>query len=169
MISDELVDFVAAWEGFKASPSRDPLVPGVWDVGHGFVLTQADRDHPILGRFFHPDGRINEYATLTRDEARTVLQDELEDYAQEVADAADPFILSQNELDACTSLAYNVGVRAFRESSLARRLREGNPYAAFEDEMPRWHRAGGRVVPGLLKRRRAEQRIAMDAEYGGRP
>lgn len=168
VVSPELVDFVARWEGFKASPSPDPLVPSVWDVGHGFVLTQADRDHPILGRFFRDDGRIDEYATMTRDEARIVLASELADYAEEVDGAIEPFTPSQNEFDACVSLAYNVGVRAFRESTLARRLREGNPWAAA-DEFPKWVRAGGRLVPGLVKRREAEQRVFLDADYEGAP
>lgn len=167
-VSPELVEFVAAWEGFKPRPSPDPLVPGVWDVGHGFVLTQPDRDHPVLGRCFLPDGRINEFATITRDEARTVLEDELADYAEEVDAAIEPFVASQNEFDACVSLAYNIGTRAFRESTLARKLREGNPFAAA-DEFQKWHRAGGRIVPGLLRRREAELRIFEWADYGGRP
>jgi lysozyme len=168
-VSLELIEFVAAWEGFKPLPAPDRLVRGVWDIGHGHVLTQADRDHPILGRFYDAGGFIDlKAAPLTRDEARDILTDDLLGYAEDVDAAIEPFVASQNEFDACVSLAYNVGSRAFRESTLARRLREGNPWAA-SDEFPRWHKAGGRPVIGLMKRRAAEQRIFLDADYGGRP
>ena len=169
IVSLELVDFVAAWEGWKSSPSPDPLVPGVWDVGHGMVLTQADRDHPVLGRFFDAQGRIDPYAQpLTRDEGRQLLEEELEGYAEEVDAMSEPTVLSQNEFDALCSIVYNCGAKAISSSTLMRRIREGNVFAAA-DEWPRWNRAGGRLVPGLVKRRQAELRILLDAEYGGRP
>jgi lysozyme len=166
IVSPELVDFVAAWEGWKPMPAPDRLVPNVWDVGHGHVLTQADVGHPILGRFYDVARFIDlKAAPLTRAEGLALLAEDLEGYAEEVDAAIEPFVASQNEFDACVSLAYNIGVRAFRESTLCRRLREGNPWAAVEDEWPKWNRASGRLVPGLLKRRQAEQRIFLDAEY----
>jgi lysozyme len=169
IVSQELVDFVAAWEGFKPMPAPDRLVPKVWDIGFGHVLTQADVGHPILGRFYDAARFIDlKAAPLTRDEGMALLAEDLEGYAEEVDAAIEPFVASQNEFDACVSLAYNIGVRAFRESTLCRRLREGNPWAAM-DEFHKWHRAGGRLVPGLVKRREAELRIFVDAFYGDLP
>lgn len=60
------------------------------------------------------------------------------------------------QLAASVSLAYNIGVAAFCQSTVAARFRAGDwPAACRAFEM--WNRAGGRIVPGLA-RRRAEER-----------
>lgn len=63
--------------------------------------------------------------------------------------------LHQHELDAYMSLAYNIGTGAFCGSTLARKLNAGD-YAGACAEILRWNKAGGRVLPGLVKRRQAE-------------
>ncbi len=169
IVSPELVEFVAAWEGFKPVPSPDRLVPRVWDIGHGHVLTQADVGHPILGRFYDAARFIDlKAAPLTRDEGLALLAEDLEGYAEEVDAMSEPTVLSQNEFDALCSIVYNCGAKAISSSTLMRRVRENNIFAAA-DEWPRWNRAGGRLVPGLANRRQAELRILMDADYSGRP
>jgi lysozyme len=144
-------------------------VPKVWDIGFGHVLTQADVGHPILGRFYDAARFIDlKAAPLTRDEGRALLAEDLEGYAEEVDAMSEPMVLSQNEFDALCSITYNCGAKAISSSTLMRRVREGNIFAAA-DEWPRWNRAGGRLVPGLIKRREAELRILLDAKYDALP
>jgi len=65
--------------------------------------------------------------------------------------------LAQYEWDAYVSFAYNVGVGAYCNSGLVRALRQTPPdYTAACDNMLLWTRAGGRELPGLVKRRREE-------------
>lgn len=64
--------------------------------------------------------------------------------------------LSPSQQAALISFAYNVGVAALARSTLARRLRGGRIGEAA-DEFLRWTRAGGREMPGLVRRRRAER------------
>ena len=61
----------------------------------------------------------------------------------------------QYEWDAYVSWSYNVGTGAACKSSLVRKLKAGD-YAGACTELLRWDRAGGRVLPGLTKRRQAE-------------
>lgn len=63
--------------------------------------------------------------------------------------------LSQGELDAYTSLAFNVGTDAFCRSTLVVKLNAGD-YAGACEEIKRWVYAGGRRVPGLVARREKE-------------
>lgn len=63
--------------------------------------------------------------------------------------------LSQGELDAYTSLAFNVGTDAFCRSTLVVKL-NGGDYAGACEEIKRWVYAGGRRVPGLVARREKE-------------
>lgn len=68
--------------------------------------------------------------------------------------------LYQHELDAYMSLTYNIGNAAFCRSTLAKKLNAGD-YAAACAEILRWNKAGGRVLPGLVKRRQAEYRLCL--------
>lgn len=61
----------------------------------------------------------------------------------------------QSEYDAFVSLTYNIGVKAFCNSTLAKKLNAGD-YSGACAEIRRWNRQGGKVLPGLTKRREAE-------------
>lgn len=57
---------------------------------------------------------------------------------------------------AFVSFAFNVGVDAFCKSTIARKFNAGDSAGACA-ELSRWIHAGGRVLPGLVKRRAAER------------
>ena len=63
--------------------------------------------------------------------------------------------LHQHEYDAFLSLSYNIGARAFCNSTLVRKL-NAYDYQGACDEILRWNKAGGRVVNGLTIRRQKE-------------
>ena len=70
--------------------------------------------------------------------------------------------LYQNEWDAYVSLSYNIGTNGFCGSTLVKRLKQNPPdYTAACTEILRWNRGGGRVLDGLVKRRRAEYKQCM--------
>lgn len=69
--------------------------------------------------------------------------------------------LHQHEWDAYVSWAYNVGTGAACGSTLVRLLNEGQ-YEAACRQLPRWNRAGGRVLAGLTKRREEEMRLCLE-------
>lgn len=65
--------------------------------------------------------------------------------------------LTQNQFDALVSFVYNCGIIAFFYSTLRRVInRNPNDYEAIGREFARWNRAGGRVLQGLVNRRKAE-------------
>jgi len=66
--------------------------------------------------------------------------------------------VSDEEWAAYLSFAFNVGVSNFCGSTLARKLRAGDRPGACA-ELDRWVRAGGEVLPGLVKRRAAEREL----------
>jgi len=63
--------------------------------------------------------------------------------------------LSQLQFDALVSLVFNIGVGAFKRSTLLRLLNEGN-YDSVPAQLARWNKAGGKVLRGLVRRRDAE-------------
>lgn len=64
--------------------------------------------------------------------------------------------LTQNQFDALCSFTYNVGVGAFRKSTLLKKINANPNDPAIELEFLKWCKAGGKVLPGLKKRRQAE-------------
>nr|WP_282099142.1 lysozyme [Thauera aromatica] len=68
--------------------------------------------------------------------------------------------LHQHEYDALVSFAYNVGSTAFCQSTLVRKLNAAD-YSGACKELLRWTKAGGRELPGLVKRRQAEYQLCM--------
>ena len=70
--------------------------------------------------------------------------------------------LYEHEFSAYLSLAYNIGTTAFCGSTLVRKL-NAEDYEGACKEILRWNKAGGRVLPGLEKRRQAEYEQCMGA------
>jgi lysozyme len=67
---------------------------------------------------------------------------------------------NQNQFDAMVSLCYNIGTTGFSKSSVVKRFNEGNiqsSAAAFK----LWNKADGRVLEGLVRRRKAESELFM--------
>jgi lysozyme len=63
--------------------------------------------------------------------------------------------LNANQQDALTIFAFNVGLSNLEHSTLLKRVNEGNHEAAVA-EFGRWNRAGEKVIPGLVQRRKSE-------------
>lgn len=66
--------------------------------------------------------------------------------------------LNSNQWDALTSFAFNVGVTRACNSTLVKKVNAGDLQGAAA-EFPKWKYAGGRVLPGLVRRRAAEQTL----------
>ncbi len=66
---------------------------------------------------------------------------------------------------AFVSFAYNVGLGAFCGSTLVRRANAGDLSGAC-NQLPRWNRAGGKVVRGLTRRRAEEQAMCLKGLAG---
>lgn len=84
------------------------------------------------------------------------LQQSADEYASAVKRCA-PVPMHPHEFEAFVSLTYNIGQRAFCESTVARRLVMLD-YQGACDAILMWNKQGGKVLKGLVKRREAERR-----------
>lgn len=67
-------------------------------------------------------------------------------------------ILTQNQFDALVSFVYNVGIDAFSNSRLLKKINAGlMDEAALE--FPKWNKSKGKVLGGLIKRRAQEMNL----------
>lgn len=129
------IDLIKSFEGFRASAYRDPV--GVWTIGWGFTRGVRAGD------------------TITRAQADQRLLSELAQYEAAVYAATAGAPTTQPQFDALVSLAYNIGIAGLQRSTALRRHREGQHNAAAR-AFALWNQAGGRVLPGLTRRRAAE-------------
>lgn len=65
-----------------------------------------------------------------------------------------PTLQSVGQLAAISDMAYNIGLRALRMSTL-RRVLLARDWDSAPAQIMRWVRGGGRVLPGLVRRRKA--------------
>jgi lysozyme len=69
---------------------------------------------------------------------------------------------------ALVSWAFNVGTANEASSTLIRRLNAGeDELTVIAQELPKWNKAGGNVLPGLTRRRAAEVALAKTSTSAG--
>lgn len=90
---------------------------------------------------------------ITMDQAEELLRSDLRRFEDYVAAKCAP--ATDNQFSALVSFAFNVGEGALDKSTLRRMHLEGN-YEAAAGQFARWNKAGGKVLPGLTRRREAE-------------
>jgi lysozyme len=91
---------------------------------------------------------------ITYQEANEILARDLVKYESAV-DRLVTVPLSQNQFDALVSFTFNVGEGALAKSTLLKKLNAGK-YSEVPAELMKWTKGGGRELPGLVRRRRAE-------------
>lgn len=100
-----------------------------------------------------------EMRPYSEEECKTLLDGDLLKHAEGAARCVDFEKMTPSRRAAVVSFAFNVGVARFCDSGFARKLNEGDPRAC--DELSRWVYAGGRVLPGLVKRREIEKAMCV--------
>lgn len=93
--------------------------------------------------------------TWTQAQADARFASDLAAFANGVSGALRGAATTQAQFDAMVSLAYNIGLQAFRESTLLRLHLEGD-YAGAAAQFSRWNKQAGVVLNGLTARRAAE-------------
>lgn len=145
---DIAADLCRRFEGFRAKPYICPA--GVPTIGYGST--------------YYADGRkvTMQDAPISEPAARELLMRELfHTYAPGVLRQCPgllPLALLQDDwrkLNAIVDFAYNLGVGRLQTSTLRRKINAQDWHGAKEQLML-WVRGGGRVLPGLVARRKAE-------------
>jgi lysozyme len=137
------------FEGCQLTSYQD--TGDVWTIGYG-----------------HIDGVV-EGMTISQAQADQLLSADTLHTSSIATTLPAGIALAQHQFDAMVSLAFNIGSRAFRTSTVLRQHRAGN-YAAAADAFLMWdkdHHDGQLVVvPGLLKRREIERAYYLNLPVG---
>lgn len=138
---------IKKWEGCKLV-AYQPVPGDLWTIGYGATgpdiyqgvrWTQEQADADLLTRLAILERQIQAHITYN---------------------------IFDNELGACLSLAYNIGIRNFIDSTLLVKINEGNMDEAA-DEFLKWDHFHGQILQGLENRREDEKNVFLGQSNEG--
>ncbi len=150
--SDHGKEKITAWEGFEPRVYSD--AGGKLTIGVGHLLTPSELSS---GKIWIKGEAVRYADRLSDQQILDLLGQDLEG-AEDAVNNGVEVDLSQNQFDTLVSFSFNVGVGAFRNSTLRKLLNRGQ-YDDVPAQLHRWVHCRGKVVQGLVRRR--EQEIAL--------
>lgn len=142
------VPLIARFEGFRSDPYQDSA--GVWTYGFGFTVEPSG--HHVTATTA-PVTQTEAYARLSDMVARVLV----------LVRGMVHVPISDHQAAALTSLSYNVGTNALRNSTLLKHL-NAREFAEAADAFMAWVYAGGAPSDGLRTRRASERAVFLTAD-----
>ena len=153
-VSQRCKEMIKHHEGVRFKPYRCPAK--LWTVGVGHVLYPDQGRLPLDERDAYPlkaeDNRV-----FSGTEVDGILGADLRRFEVGVAKLF-PVGLTQGQNDALVSFAFNLGLGGVQRSTLRQKVLRGEIEAAA-DEFLKFTRGGGKILPGLVKRRNDERAL----------
>ncbi|CAB4150605.1 COG3772 Phage-related lysozyme (muraminidase) [uncultured Caudovirales phage] len=150
-VSARCIEVIKHHEGVRYRPYRCPAK--LWTIGVGHVMYPDQAKLPMPERMnlaLHPeDDRI-----WTKEEVDAILANDLQRFERGVTQYCG--ILAQGKFDAIVCFAFNLGLGTLQRSTLRQKILRRD-YEAAAAEFLKFTKAGGKVLPGLVKRRGDER------------
>jgi lysozyme len=151
-LSQHGAGFIARFEGCVLHMYNDPTRNATIGVGHLIHLGPINGREPLEFR-----------RGIIRKRALELLQDDAGKAARSVRRLI-KVPLNQQQFDALISFTFNCGEGALASSTLRKRLNR-REYAAVPSELNKWVLSGGKRLPGLVRRRKAEGALFSRGRY----
>lgn len=103
-------------------------------------------------------GDVKKGMKISQHQADVLFDYDIDKYEEGVDELTKKLKLSDNQFAALVSFAYNLGVTRLASSTLMKRVQKGDMLGAAE-QFEKWVKAGGKVLAGLVKRRKAERAL----------
>lgn len=133
--NDRGLNLIKDFEGCRLKAYLCPA--GVWTIGYG-----------------HTQG-VKPDMVITQLDAERFLRQDLKRFEDAISTLV-KVSLTPNQFSALVSFVYNVGINAFKNSTLLRKLNQKD-YKGAANELLRWDKVNGKPLLGLTKRRIAEK------------
>lgn len=131
------IELIKEFEGCRLKAYQDSV--GVWTIGYG-----------------HTKG-VKKGDVITQDQANQFLIEDLVD-AENAVNRLVKVEINQDMFDALSSFTFNLGAGSLQSSTLLKLLNQGK-YSEASEQFTRWVFAGGQKLDGLVRRRKAEQKL----------
>lgn len=134
-ITQEGLELVKFFEGFRDLPYPDPV--GIISVGYGHVVKKGEN-----------------WTHLTETDGEDLLRRDVA-IAEEGVDDLITVPLMPYQFDSIVSFAFNLGLGSLARSTLRKKV-NAELHHEVPEEFRKWVYAGGKILPGLVRRREAE-------------
>lgn len=138
-ISTEGIALIKEFEGCRLQSYQ--CSAGVWTVGYGHTGKEVKKGMVISQQ------QADEWLIVDCNRVLQMLRDTIR------------VPIRQNQLDALVSLGFNIGTEALRKSTLMSLVNRNPDDLNIPEQFERWVYAGGKVVNGLVRRRKAEAKL----------
>ena len=155
-------DLMHRYEGFRNKPYLCPA--HIWTIGYGHVLYQEQIRLPVV----RPEGRTDipmtrkemplkaeDNRVWSKEEINELFRVDVATFERGVLRLVPGVVGRQGSFDALVSFAFNAGLGNLQRSTIRMKANRGDWDGAAEAFMA-WTKGGGKVLPGLVKRRQAE-------------
>lgn len=141
-VSPQGRELICSFEGLALTAYDDGT--GCWTIGYG--TTRYPDQTPVKA-----------FDTCSVQQANSYMQHDLQKFENAINQAV-KVMLNQNQFDALVSLSYNIGINAFKNSTLVRNLNAAN-YQKAAEQFDVWVYASGKRMQGLINRRAVERAL----------
>jgi lysozyme len=145
-VSDEGIKLIKHFEGVHKKPYICPA--GYWTVGVGHLISRSAELPIEWDRVLSP-GEIDD-----------LLRKDLRRFELGVLRLLGTVQPNQSEFDALVSFSFNLGLGCFQRSTVRSAFIRGDKKRSGE-VLLKYRLAGGRILPGLVRRRQAELALLM--------
>jgi GH24 family phage-related lysozyme (muramidase) len=146
-ISPEGIGFIADYESFYSEPYRG-LDSQNQTIGYGHVIMIDEN-----------------FTSISSDEAKDLLEKDLDAFVHVVNTLVVGLTLSQNQFDALVSFSYNCGVTALKNSTLLKDIKANSKMEKIKEDFLMWCNCNGERALGLYRRRFDEFEMYESADY----
>ena len=153
-ISARGIQLIKHWEGVRYRPYT--CSARLFTIGVGHVLYPAQGRLPLDQRDAFPL-EPHDNRTFSSDEVNGLLSADLQRFETGVARLF-PLVLTPGQNDALVSFSFNLGLGGVQRSTLRQKVLRGETQEAA-DEFLKFTRGGGKILPGLVKRRNDERAL----------
>ena len=162
-LSPEGAALMHRYEGYRTKPYLCPA--HIWTIGYGHVLYQDQIQLPMIRKEGYT-GFIRMNYPLRPEHNRVWSKEEIERLFEVDVSAFERGVLRlvpgcaghQGRFDALVSFAYNAGLGNLQRSQIRMKANRDDIQGAA-DAFMQWTKAGGKELPGLVKRRKDERAL----------
>jgi lysozyme len=154
-------DLMHRYEGFRSRPYLCPA--HIWTIGYGHVLYQEQIRLPVVRVEGKATPMIRKEMPLKPEDNRVWTKTEIDElfrtdvrtFERGVLRLVPGVVGRQGSFDALVSISFNFGLGNLQRSTIRMRANRGE-WQGAADAFRVWTKGGGKVLPGLVKRREAE-------------
>ena len=152
-ISLQALEVMKHHEGVRFKPYRCPAY--LWTIGVGHVMYPTQAHLSMIDRM-SVQLKSEDNKIFTKEEVNAILRKDLSNFERGVTNFCG--ILNQNRFDSLVSFSFNLGLGTLQRSTLRQKVLRGDHEGAAQ-EFLKYCKAGGKILPGLLKRRQYESSL----------